>query len=64
MATKSILKTIHIKDRTTTISFVNALEHAKGKKEKTVKMSRACSEASRKEIALMFGEQNDGIQNR
>ena len=56
MATKSILKTIHIKKREPVYSLVRALEYAKGKAEKEVTMSRSYSEASRDEIRKMFGE--------
>ena len=56
MATKSILKTIHIKKREPVYSLVRALENAKGKSEKEVIMSRSYSDASRDEIRKMFGE--------
>ena len=61
MATKSILKTIHIKKSRSVASLVDALEHAKGKQAKEVTMSRTYSTASREEIKKMFGESNDGI---
>lgn len=65
MATKSILKTIHIKDRKSAVALVNALENAHGKAEKEVTMSRSYSEASKEDIQKMFGVQrDDGIQNR
>ena len=54
MATKSVLKAIHIKDRRAAAALVSALEHAKGKSEKDVKMSRSYSEASKEEIRSMF----------
>ena len=56
MATKSILKTIHIKKREPVYSLVNALENAKGKTGKDVVMSRSYSDASRDEIKKMFGD--------
>ena len=61
MATKSILKTIHIKQKKTALRLVQALENAKGKGEKDVIMTRGYSEASRDEIGKMFGGQNDGV---
>lgn len=56
MATKSILKTIHIKKRKSAISLVRALETASGKAEKEVTMSSPCSEATREEIQQIYSE--------
>lgn len=64
MATKSILKNIDIKDKDTADAFISALENASGKKTKQTKHTRMYSDASRDEIKKMFGERNDGIQNR
>ncbi len=61
MATKSILKTIHIKNKKSALALVNALENACGKQEKKVAMSRPHSDASREEIRQMFGENNDRV---
>lgn len=61
MATKSILKTIHIKERSSANALVNALESASGKTTKDVTMKRSYSEASRDDIRKMFGAQNDGV---
>lgn len=61
MATKSILKTIHIKKSKSVRSLVTALENAKGKNAKKVTMTRMYSTASRDEIRKMFGESNDRI---
>ena len=55
MATKSILKTIHIKKRRSALALVRALENARGKSEQPVAMSRSYSEASRSDIKKMFG---------
>ena len=41
MATKSILKTIHIKKRKSALSLVNALENASGKSSKDVHYQRS-----------------------
>ena len=61
MATKSILKTIHIKERGAAITLVRALENAKGKSEKKVEFKRTPSEASRSDIQKLFGVQDDGV---
>ena len=55
MATKSILKTIHIKKRESIYSLVQALKNAKRKPEKDVILSQSYSDASRKDIRKMFG---------
>lgn len=55
MATKSILKTIHIKEPGAAAALVRALENAKGKSEKEVVFQRAPQEASRSDIQKMFG---------
>lgn len=60
MATKSILKTIHIKDAGAAAALVRALENAKGKSEKKVVFKRPTSEASRSEIREMFSG-HDGV---
>lgn len=59
MATKSILKTIHIKELGAATGLVQALENAKGKAEKEVVFKRPPSEASRADIRKMFGICND-----
>lgn len=61
MATKSILKTIHIKERGAAVALVGALENAKGKSEKEVVFKRTPSEASRSEVQKLFGVQDDGV---
>lgn len=61
MATKSILKTIHIKTSEPARALVQALEHAKGKKEQDVIISKTYSEASRTDIKKMFGVHNERI---
>lgn len=63
MATKSVLKTVLIKDRRSASSLVAALENACGKKSKEVIISRTCSELGRDEIKRFFGETNDGVQS-
>lgn len=57
MATKSILKTIHIKTPKSAQRLTSALENASGKAAKEVKLSRMASEASRDEICKMFGRE-------
>ncbi len=56
MATKSVLKSIHVKDRRQAANLVRALENAKGKASITVTKSRSFSDADRAEIRKMFGE--------
>lgn len=56
MATKSVLKSINIKDRKAAFALVNALENAQGKKAKPVEHSRSFSDASREEIRAMFAQ--------
>lgn len=57
MATKSILKTIHIKSPKSASRLVSALENASGKSYKAVEMTRTASDASQKEIFKMFGKE-------
>ena len=61
MATKSILKTIYLKDEKPARAFINALENAENKAEQTVTLSRGYSEASRTEIRKLFGVHDDRI---
>jgi hypothetical protein len=56
MATKSILKTIVIKDRRSARKLVSALENAGGKKSEPVKQSRSYSYATADEIRAMFSK--------
>lgn len=55
MATKSVLKTIHIKKHRNALALVNALENAKGKASEDVYFQRPYSTASREDIKKMFG---------
>lgn len=55
MATKSILKNIDIKSRSSAVALVNALENAKGKHPQHTVKSRTFSDASKEEIRKMFG---------
>lgn len=57
MATKSILKNIHIKSLKSSSSLLRALENAQGKSSKPVNYDRPVSEASREEIGKLFGDQ-------
>ena len=54
MATKSILKSINIKDKATANAFVSALENASGKSAKPVTHTRIFTDASKDEIRKMF----------
>lgn len=55
MATKSILKTVSIRDRRSARALANALVHAKSKKGRKPKLSAECHEMSKEEIRQMFG---------
>ncbi len=54
MATKSILKTINIRDNKTARNFVNALEKAKSNPGKDVKYTRKCTEITGDKIKEFF----------
>lgn len=54
MATKSILKTVHIKDAAAAKKLVRALENADRRAPAKVNISRKVTEASREDIHLMF----------
>ncbi|MCI7349299.1 MAG: hypothetical protein MSH60_00915 [Ruminococcus sp.] len=56
MATKSILKSIVIKDKKTGNALVNALENARNKTSKDVTFSRAVRTADDETISKIFGE--------
>ena len=61
MATKSILKNVHIKDFRSAKSLVRALENANGKRSQEVVMSRACKELDKSEIEKIFGGSNGRV---
>lgn len=54
MATKSILKSVNIKEKNLGRNFVIALEKAHDKKSKEVKLSRNCSDVKKEEIKVLF----------
>lgn len=54
MATKSVLKTVDVKNRNSALALVNALENAKGKHAQHVFKVRTFSDASKEEIRKMF----------
>lgn len=58
MATKSILKTIHIKKPENARRLASALENASGKAAQTARLDRIVSDASQEEICRMFGKAN------
>lgn len=62
MATKSVLKSVQIKNRRSALGLVRALENAHGKRSQEVVHNRTFSDATREEIRKMFGEKNDRIQ--
>lgn len=55
MATKSVLKSIEIRDKKTAQALISALENAKGKHAKPVEHQRAFSDATRDEVRKIFG---------
>lgn len=57
MATKSILKTVYIKDNETAKKLANALENACRRQEKAVHFKRSVSTATRDEIRNMFKQE-------
>lgn len=59
MATKSVLKTIFIKNRKSALRLIQALENAQNKGRKNVTMSRGYSTASKEDIRKIFGNANE-----
>lgn len=55
MATKSILKSVNIKNKGAALSLARAMENAHTRHGNPVNMSRPVSEASEDEIRKMFG---------
>ena len=56
MATKSILKTVHIKDAKTAKKLVNALENSQKKPKKEARINQKVTSASRSEIRSIFND--------
>ena len=56
MATKSILKTVYIRDNESARKLAGALENASQKSARPVVFKRSVSQASQKEIRDMFGQ--------
>lgn len=56
MATKSILKTVNIKERKMGHALVEALERSQEAKPKSVKLSKPCREIKGSNIRELFGE--------
>lgn len=54
MATKSILKTIDIKDKHLAHMFASALEHSENSKDNPVKISRECVELKGDDVRKFF----------
>ena len=61
LATKSILKTVHIKEKKSAVALINALENSKTRAHREVELTRPYSDASLTDIKKMFGAQNDRI---
>lgn len=55
MATKSILKSVDVKDKNLAKSLVSALENASKKKSKDVSLSRTYSDVRGEKIKDIFG---------
>lgn len=56
MATKSILKDVRFRDKSLCRGFATALEHAKGKKSKEVRIFRTCQTIQKDKIKDFFGD--------
>lgn len=56
MATKSILKSIHVKERKQAAKLVSAMERAERQRPQRVNFSRMVSVADRDEVKLLFGD--------
>ncbi len=56
MATKSFLKNINIRDKSSARNFANALENAKNVPGKEVNISKACFNVKKDKIKELFGE--------
>ncbi|NLV22675.1 MAG: hypothetical protein GXY49_11945 [Syntrophomonadaceae bacterium] len=56
MATKSIYKNVIIKDAKLSRNLVSALENAKKKQSKDVRLSKTCHELKKDQIKGIFGE--------
>lgn len=61
MATKSICKTVRLKDSRLIKGLVSALENSQGKKSKEVFIDRLVEEIKGEDIKKYFGVDNDGI---
>jgi len=56
MATQSISKNIHIKDKKLCENLVHAMEQAKKKPSKKVRISKRCSDVKKEKIKSFFGD--------
>ena len=64
MATSSIFTTVNPKNKAAIRKLVSALENSQAVKSHDVQMSRPVSEFTQEQIATIFGEKNDRVQNR
>lgn len=64
VATSSIFNTVHTKDKASIRRLVNALERSQASKAQDVQMSRSVSDFTEDQIKKIFGDENDGIQDR
>lgn len=63
MATKSILKSVNIRNKGAALSLARAMENAHTKADEPVKISRSVSEATEEEIKKCSEQINDRVQN-
>ena len=62
MATKSFLKNITVKNRASASAFIDALEHAEGKKRKTINVDKSIESVKDKEkIRRLFNKQSSEL---
>ena len=61
VATSSIFKNVHPKEKASIRKLVNALEHSKASKANDVQMTRPVSDFTADQIRKIFGESDDRI---
>lgn len=64
MATSSIFTKVNPKDKIRIRKLVNALERSQAQKPADVQMSRSVSDFTAEQIQSIFGENDEGLQNR
>lgn len=61
MATKSIFKTVNVRNASLSRRLLNALEQAKDFSEKETKMSKSYTSIGKDDVKKLFGEEDDGV---